>query len=126
VSTSHRIPTSLLIWFGLFGAPAAWTLQHIVGYGLTEASCQEAGQVDWHISLDASTIVVTGAALLVGLASVAAAVVAVVRTRDAGTEPPGSRMRFLALVAITVAPLVLFIMVMSGAGVVVISGCRQS
>jgi hypothetical protein len=126
VSTSHRIPTSLLIWFGLFAGPAAWTIQHVVGYGLTEASCQEAGQTDWHLSLDLWTIVVTAVALGVGLAGVAAAVLALVRTRDAGTEPPGSRMRFLALVAITVAPLVLFIMVMSGAGVVVISGCRQS
>ena len=31
--------TTLLLWVGLLGAPAAWTLQLVVGYGAEEADC---------------------------------------------------------------------------------------
>jgi hypothetical protein len=118
--------TAVLLWFGLAGAPVAWTLQHIIGYGLTEASCQEAGQADWHLPLDAWTIVVTGAALVVGLASCAAAIATMRLTRDAGTEPPGARIRFLATVAVTTGPLFVTIMLMSGLGTLFTTACRQS
>ena len=126
MSTTPRNSTAALVWFALLGAPAAWTLQHVTGFGLTVASCEEAGKTAWHISLDFWTIVASAITLGVGILGVAASLLSLRRTRDAGTEPPGARLRFLALVSVTTAPLVLCIIVMSGVGVVLISDCVQS
>lgn len=126
MSAAPRLPTPALVWFALLGAPTAWTLQHVTGFGLTVASCEEVGKTAWHISLDLWTIVASAITLGVGLAGVAASLLSLRRTRDAGTEPPGARLRFLALISATVAPLVLCIIVMSAAGVVLISDCVQS
>ena len=121
-----RITTTLLMWFGLLGAPSAWTLQHVAGVGLTVANCGPAAGTGGRIHLDAWTIVVSAAAVVVTVAGLLAALATWRRTRDVGTEPPGSRIHFLALVALTTTPLFLCIMVMSAVGVVVLGGCRQS
>jgi hypothetical protein len=118
--------TTLLMWFGLLGAPAAWTLQHVAGFGLTVANCGPAAGADGRIHLDAWTIVVSAAAVLVTVAGLLAALATWRRTRDVGTEPPGARIHFLSLVALTTTPLFLCITVMTGLGVLFLDGCRQS
>lgn len=118
--------TEALLWLGVLGAPLAWTVQHVAGFGLTEATCQAAGLSDTHLPLDAWTIVVTGATLVVALVAGAAAIVTLLRTRDAGSEPPGARIRFLATVAVTTTPLFVAIMLMSGLGTLFTTACRQS
>jgi Mn2+/Fe2+ NRAMP family transporter len=106
-------------WFGLFGAPAAWTVQHVTGYALSEAACDRGG-----LDLDAWTIAVTAAAAAVAvLAGVAA--LATYRATPSGDEPPASRVRFLAILGMTVAPLFLAIILMSGIGVTVLVDCHQ-
>jgi heme/copper-type cytochrome/quinol oxidase subunit 2 len=118
--------TNLLMWFGLLGAPFAWTIQHIAGYGLTEANCQEAAKASWDIHLDAWTIVFTAGGVLVGLAGLVAAFVTWRTTREAGDHPPGARIHFLSIVSLTTTPLFLAIMLLSGLSVLVLTGCRQS
>ena len=120
------IALAALMWLGLLGPPFAWSIQHVAGYGLTEANCQEASKAGWQIHLDAWTIVFTGGAVIVTLAGLAAALVTWRRTKDAGTDPPGARIHFLSIVALTTTPLFLAIMVMSGVGVLFVTGCRQS
>lgn len=117
-----------IMWLGLLGAPFAWVVQHIAGYGLTEANCQEASQVPggWNVHLDAWTIVFTAGAVIVTLAGLVAALVTWRRTKDAGTDPPGARIHFLAIISLTTTPLFLAIMLLSGITVLVLSGCRQS
>jgi heme/copper-type cytochrome/quinol oxidase subunit 2 len=114
------------MWFGLLGAPFAWTLQHVGGYGLTEANCQEASKAGWQIHMDAWTIVFTAGGVLVGVAGLIAAIATWRRTRDAGTDPPGARIHFLSIVSLTTTPLFLAIMLLSGLSVLVLQGCRQS
>jgi heme/copper-type cytochrome/quinol oxidase subunit 2 len=122
-----QLTTPLLMWFGLLGAPGAWALQHTAGIFLTEANCRAASTAGgWQIHLDAWTIVLTAGGLLIALAAGAAAVATFRRTRDQGEEPPASRIHFLSVVAITVTPLFIFIMLMSGLGVIFLVGCRQS
>jgi hypothetical protein len=121
-----RLTTTLLMWLGLLGAPTAWTLQHVAGFGLTESHCGEAARPESPGHLSGWTIALSAAAVLVTLAGLLAALATWRRTRDVGTEPPGSRIHFLALVALTTTPLFLCIMVMSAVGVVVLGGCRQS
>jgi hypothetical protein len=112
-----------LVWFGVLAAPAAWATQHVVGFGLTVAACSARGR---DIDVAPWTIALTVAAALIAvLAEVGAA--AVLRAmRDAGEEPPGSRIRFLSIVGLTTNPLFLCIIVLSGTGVSVLDGCRVS
>jgi hypothetical protein len=118
--------TTVLMWLGLFAAPFAWTIQHIAGFGLTVANCEEASKHGWHIHLDAWTIVFTAGAVIVTVAGLIAALATWRRTKDVGTDPPGSRIHFLSIVALTTTPLFLAIMLMSGLGVLFLTGCRQS
>lgn len=117
-----------LMWLGLLGAPFAWTIQHVAGFGLTQANCNAAAKVPggWHIHLHAWTIVFTAGAVLVTVAAFVAALVTWRRTKDAGTDPPGARIHFLSIISLTIIPLFLAIMLMSGLGVILSVGCRQS
>ena len=54
------------LWFGFFGAPAAWTIQLVVGYGLEEIGCASG----WHVT--PWIVVVSVAAAAVALASTVA------------------------------------------------------
>jgi hypothetical protein len=117
------------MWFGLLGAPFAWTLQHVTGYGLTEAACSEAG---FSFDRDAWTVAVTATAAVVALLAGLCAVTAFRRTRGVrgvgGSEepPPKGRIHFLAVVGMVISPLFLAIIVMSGIGSVVLANCTQS
>jgi hypothetical protein len=126
VTRARPSSTSVLLWFGLFGPPAAWTVQHITGYALTEATCGAAGRSGWDVHLHAWTIVVSATALAITLAGGAAAVLTFLRTRDAGEEPPASRVHFLSVVAMTTTPLFAAIILMSSLGSLLLTPCVQS
>jgi hypothetical protein len=74
------VSTRLLQWFGLLGAPAAWTAQHVFGYAITEAGC-DPGSRKYGIPIDGWTAAATAAAaavaVLAGLAALRAEGVAV-------------------------------------------------
>jgi hypothetical protein len=110
-----------VLWFGVFGAPAAWTVQHLTGYTLTVATCREGAALD----MDAWTLAVTVAAAVVAVAAIAAAIVTFRATRGA-EEPPAARIHFLAVIGITVGPLFLAMIVMSGLGATLLPRCVQS
>jgi hypothetical protein len=111
-----------VLWLGVFGAPAAWTAQLITGFALTQAACGEAGR---DVHMDAWTAGVSAAAALVAVAAGGAAAFTLRATRDAGTEPPGTRVRFLAVIGVAIAPLFLAMIVMGGLGAVLLVECRQ-
>jgi hypothetical protein len=116
---------STLMWFGVLGAPFAWTAQHIAGYALTEATCDEAGRAGWNVHMDTWVIIVTAATGTIAVAAGVAAVVTFLATRDAGDELPRSRIKFLAIIGMTITPLFLAMIVMSGLGSVLLVQCRQ-
>lgn len=113
-----------LLWFGLFGAAGAWTVEHVAGYAITEAACSPAGNA-WGLSLDALVIAVTAVTALVAVLSEASAIWTYRRTRDAGDEPPPSRIHFLAIVGLAIGPLFLAMILMSGFGAVLLLDCVQ-
>jgi hypothetical protein len=121
---------NLLLWFGLFGAPAAWTAQFLIGYWLSEVRCSTGGAAG--LSVDAWAIAVTAGAAALAVGAELAAFTAFRRTRGArgmgGSDeaPPKGRVHFLATVGLVIAPLFFFIIVMSGVGVAVLDECRQS
>jgi len=119
------------MWFGLLGAPAAWTAQHLTGYGIAEAACSEAG-ARWSISVDAWTVAITAAGASIAVLAWLAALAVFGRTRDAegvgGAEepPPKGRIHFLAVAGLFISPLFLAMILMSGIGTVVLDRCVQS
>jgi hypothetical protein len=118
------VRTRVLMWFGVFGAPFAWAVQHVAGYGLTEASCGLAGRRTG-VALDTWTIVVTALGATTAALAGAAAVSVFLATREAGEEPPGGRVHFLSIVGMTISPLFFLIILMSGLGSVFLANCRQ-
>ena len=112
-------------WFGLFGAPAAWVVQFLLGYGVTQAQCNPAG-ARWGVPVHTWTIAATAAAAAVALAGWAAAATTFRATREAGSEPPGGRVHFIATVGLTTSPLFLLIIVWSGVGALVLEQCHQA
>ncbi|HEY7622315.1 MAG TPA: hypothetical protein VH834_21270 [Solirubrobacteraceae bacterium] len=119
-----RVPDRVLLWFGLLGAPFAWAVQHVAGYGLTEAACGLAGKRTG-VALDLWTIVVTALGETVAVLAAVAAVAVFRATRDVGEEPPGSRIHFLSIIGMTISPLFALIILMSGLGSVFLTNCVQ-
>ena len=126
-----RLPRStLLLWFGVLGAPAAWTAQFLIGFWLAQVGCDPGGNPG--LSIDAWTVVATVVAALLAVLAELAAIRTFRETRGArgtgGSEepPPKGRVHFLAIVGMAITPLFFFIIVMSGVGVVVLQNCHQS
>ena len=114
----------LLMWFGLFGAPGAWAVMHLAGFGLSQAQCDAAG-ARWDVHMDGWTTALLIATALVAALAEAASIAVYRRTRDAGETPPGSRVHFLAVIGMTIGPLFLTIILMSGLGAVLLPRCAQ-
>jgi hypothetical protein len=72
------------------------------------------------------TLAVMAVAAAVAVLAELSAIAVYRRTRDAGSDPPGSRMHFLAIVGMTVGPLFLAIILMSGLGAAFLDSCTQS
>jgi uncharacterized membrane protein len=118
---------SPVVWFAVLGPPAAWFGQFLIYYWLAEAQCSPAG-TQWAIPMTVWAIVVgTVAAVLAagaGLTSLA------LFRRNAEDEhegaPPGGRIKFLAVVGLTLTPLFLAMILMSTAGLLALVPCNQS
>jgi hypothetical protein len=117
------------MWAGIVAAPAAWTFQHVAGIQLRIAQCHDntagpGGQV--HV--DTWTLVVTAAAAAVAVLGEIAAIGAWRATRGAEEDdaPPRGRIHFLGVVGLTISPLFLAIILMSGLGSVLLPRCVQS
>ena len=116
---------SFFMWFGLLGAPLAWSVHHVFGISVIEAACNPPSP-QWGVPVDGWTLTATVVAAIVATLSAAAAFMTYRATKDAGTDIPEARMRFLAIVGIVVSPLFLAIMLMSGITVVAFPECVQS
>ena len=123
----HR-PT-VLMWIGLLAAPAAWAAQHVTGIELQYAQCHDNTRGPaWDVPVEALTIAVTATAAAIALVGELAALAAWRSARDADDDdaPPAGRIHFLGIVGITISPLFLAMIVMSGLGSVFLPSCLQS
>jgi hypothetical protein len=120
---------TLLMWFGLFAAPAAWAVQHVTGIELQYAQCHDnTPGPAYDVHVDAWTLVLTIAAAAIAILGGLAAVAAWRATRDADDDdaPPAGRIHFMAVIGMTITPLFVAIILMSGLGVVFLPSCVQS
>lgn len=124
---SPTSPVSPVLWYAVLGAPIAWALEFWIGYWAVEARCDRPGYAT-PVDITGWTIVVGVAALLVACGALATSIVLFRRTSDSGSKgpPPRGRIRFLAVVGMTVAPLFIAIIVMTSSGVLVLMPCNQS
>jgi hypothetical protein len=114
-----------LQWFGLLGAPLAWTGQHLLGYGFVEGACNGDGAL-WGIDPRSWEVGVTAVAVAVALAAELAAVALFLDTRGLGdSDPPLGRLHFFAAGSMAVGVIFLGVILMSGIGVAYIAGCGQ-
>jgi hypothetical protein len=122
-----RPSRAFLQWFGVFGAGFSWATFHVVGFALTQASCERVG-LRWSVATNGLTTAATAVAAVIAVLAGAAAVATYRAVREAGHEdaPPKGREHFLGVVGMAVTPLFLFIIVMDGSGVLAGSVCRQS
>lgn len=120
---------ALLMWLGLFAAPAAWAVQHVSGIELQYAACHDntAGP-GFAIHVDGWTLAVTLTAAAISVLGGLAAVGAWRATRDAEDDdaPPAGRIHFFAVIGMTTTPLFLAMILMSGLGEVFLPSCLQS
>jgi len=112
------------MWFGVFGAPAAWVLQFLLGYGSTQAQCNPAG-ARWAVPVHGITIVATAVASAVALLGWIASFLVMRATSPGDDVPPAGRVRFLGIIGATTSPLFVLIIVWSGIGAVVLQECHQ-
>jgi hypothetical protein len=117
---------SLLMWIGVWAGPVAWALQHAAGVMFGLAQCGPNG-ASWEIALRSWNVAIAALAAAFAVAGIAAAVLAFRGTRDRGeARPPGSRIHFMAAMALTIGPLFLAIIVLNGLGTGLGDVCRQS
>jgi len=117
---------SLLTWVGVWAAPVAWAIQHAVGVMLGIAQCGPNGR-RWELALTTLNVLTAAIAALVAIVGIGAAIVAFRATQDRSeAAPPGSRIHFLAAMALAIGPLFLAIIVLNGLGTGFGDGCRQS
>lgn len=121
MSSSTR--TEIRVWFGILAAPIAWTVEHVFGYGWTEATCSPGGGSSvsaFHVG----AVVLSAAGVLIGLAGLFAGIGVLRATESHEDPPPGGRLRMLAAVAVTATPLFMMIMILSAVGALTLDACR--
>jgi hypothetical protein len=116
-----------LQWFGLLAAPLAWTVQLVLGFGVTQAACSTV-RTRWGVSVDTwETSLMVASALIVVLAEVCAVTLyrATIDVPYDGPPPVGRRHFFVAASSLGNV-LFLAIILMSGIAAVHHTPCQQS
>jgi hypothetical protein len=116
----------VLQWLGLLGGAAVWAAGHVVGYGVTEASCTSAG-AGWGIHFDLWQGLVTGLAGALTLAAAGAAVAVIALTRGSSYEdaPALGRLRFFAIAALAANVIFTVALLLYALGTIFNVACRQ-
>ena len=125
--SARYLDPEFLQWFGLFGAGLTWTVQLVVGFGVTLARCGAANAV---LGVDVKawelTLMVVGIALALLAESAALSVLWQTRDVDYSDPPPEGRRHFFAVAASIGNLLFLVIIVLSGTGAIVHEPCHPA
>lgn len=114
------------MWVGVVAAPAAWTCQHVFGFGVTKAGCS-LGSRGWNIPIDTWTIIAGAVAAALALGGLVASLLAwrAVNADSHDAPPPEGRIYFMAVCGIVITPLFLAMIVMSTTATAILSNCHQ-
>jgi hypothetical protein len=115
----------MLMWAGVGAAPLAWGVEHIFGWGVSEANC-DPGRVAGAFSTWAG--VLCGVAAVVALGGLTAAILAFRAVKDdAGqdSDPPPGRIWLMSIFGLIVSPIFFTMIVLTGAGALLLGHCHQ-
>lgn len=138
-SAGHRLPpgrttnSRWLLWFGLFGAPAAWSIQLLVNYPLAAHSCYPKGVPLNEPTFGGLWTALIAVNLLMMLTTLAAGAAAIVIWRNARDRSSGShdpvlesgveRVRYMAYAGMLVSGLFLLAVLMSALPLFIVPVC---
>jgi len=122
-----RFRPELLQWYGLFGAAAAWTAQHVVTFGVSYASCTAASR-HWGLDVVTWTIVLTTIGLTLAVLAELSALTVLRQTRAVEHDgpPPDGRRHFFAYGAALGNLLFIVAIVLNAVGVLSSTICRPA
>jgi hypothetical protein len=128
LTLSPDSPASPVLWYAVLGPPTAWFGQFLIYYWLAETQCSPAGATLWSIPMTAWAIVVGAVAAVLALGAGATSLALFRRNSEDEHEeaPPGGRIKFLAVVGMTLTPLFFAMILMSTAGLLTLVPCNQS
>jgi hypothetical protein len=114
-----------MAWYGVLGAPLAWTIELLAGYGTQEASCSP-GSTSSSLTGNANSAigVLTVAMLLVATGGVLAARATRRRLESGEIADPRGRVDFMARVGMIGSLLFALAIVLSGIPILAIESCR--
>lgn len=130
----HQVPV-VALWFGLFGAPAAWSVQSIVNYVLASHTCFPklyplVTPTIGHTGLAAVVVGVSIAALLVGIATLVTSIWSWRETRHEtggqshwAIDTGEGRTRFMALSGILLSVMFTISILVHGAAAALTNPC---
>jgi hypothetical protein len=120
-----RVRPELLQWYGLFGAALAWTVQLVLGFGVSYANCNNVGR-QWGIDVLTWEIVLMVVGGLFAVVAEIAAVTVFLSTRrdEYDGPPPDGRRHFFSYAAMLGNLLFINAILISGIAAIVNSTCR--
>ena len=131
-----RPPSNPVLWFGVLGGGAAWTVEFVTGLYFSWAQCnQPDGRTrlplrDWQTGLAAAGalvgLIALGVCLRIYLQTHRIGDVAREERRGDGYAPPVGRVHFLAVVGLTVNTIVIVIMLLTAIAAPNLAFCQQS
>src|ERR671931_251488 len=119
-----NVNAEFLQWFGLLGAALTWTLQLVIGFGVTIARCGAANAV-LGVDLKAWEVTLLVAGIVFALLAEGAALTLLWQTPagDYTEAPPDGRRHFFVVAAALGNLLFLVVIVLSGVGAIVHTPC---
>jgi hypothetical protein len=125
-----------LQWVGLLVGGVAWTTQHLMGIGTTQAACNVAGHTAWSLSTVTWQAVIAGIALAFVITAEICSVIVFMRTREAefGSGPPKegwkgervpTRLHFFSAASMAANAIFMMIIVLDFVANVFNVACRQ-
>jgi hypothetical protein len=119
---------SLLLWFGVLGAPLAWAFQLVAGYGLEEAACGTGTATDdyWGVSALTPIAVVCAVAAATAVASLASAALTHRRVHDRDAYDPRGYARFTSLAGVLASTYFLALIALTTVGVLTLEPCEAA
>lgn len=115
-----------LVWLGVLGAPLAWVVQLVAGYGLLEAACAQSVGETPVLVVDVETAigVLTVAAAAVAVVSIVAAALTWSAARADGDADPTGRIAFMGAAGVLAGVIFLALILLGGSALPSLDACR--
>jgi hypothetical protein len=125
VSAGPRWPIArtLLLWFGVFGAPAAWTILLVLGYGFEEVDCSR-GSKDWSFDSWNANLALFIATAVVAAAAVASSVWSWRAAQRSEAADVRGRLTWMAFSGVLIGCLFFALILFTGVGITALDPCR--